>query len=73
MLGHVPVGAGKQHAVVRVMRAGGPDLLPVDDPLVAPELGPGGAARQVGAAAGLAEELWDLTKEIGEIFAASKS
>ena len=35
VLGHVPVGAGEEHAVVGVVGARAPQLLPVDDPLVA--------------------------------------
>ena len=44
-------------ADVAVVRAGGPHLLAGDDPLVAVALGPGLQAGQVGAGAGLAEQL----------------
>ena len=57
VLGHVPVGAGQQHAVVGVVGAGVPHLLAVDDPLVAVALGPGRESGEVGAAPRLAEEL----------------
>ena len=57
MLRRVRVGAGDQHAVVRDLRARRPDLLPVDDELVAVALGACLQARQVGARAGLAEQL----------------
>ena len=51
------VGAGEEHAVVGLHRHGAPDLLAVDDPAVAVALGPGGEPGQVGAGAGLAEQL----------------
>ena len=54
--GHVPVGAGDQHAVVGGGRAGGPDLLAVDDVVVAVALGAGADAGEVGAGAGLGIE-----------------
>ena len=57
VLRRVGVGAGQQEDVVGVLRLGGPDLLAVDDPLVAVELGPGLEAGQVGAGVGLAEAL----------------
>ncbi len=41
VLRRVGVGAGQQEDVVGVVRLGRPHLLPVDDPLVAVELGPG--------------------------------
>ena len=42
---------------MRLMRAGGPDLLAVDDPLVALHLRPGHRAGDVGSAAGFGEQL----------------
>ena len=57
VLRHVPVRACEQEAVVGVVGAGGPHLLAVDDPVVAVAVGAGGCAGEVGAAAGLAEEL----------------
>ena len=46
VLGDLPVGAGYQHGEVGMVGAGVPDLLAVDDPLVAVELGPGRPARR---------------------------
>ena len=57
VLGHVDVGAGDQLAPGREQGAGAPDLLPVDDPLVAVTDGPAAQVRQVGAGAGLGEQL----------------
>ena len=57
VLGHVGIGAGDQQAVVGIMRARGPDLLAVDDPVVAVLFGAGAQARDVGAAGGLREQL----------------
>ena len=42
----VPVGAGDEQAVVGVVGAGVPQLLPVDDPLVAVAVGPWSRARR---------------------------
>src|SRR4029079_10237315 len=56
-LGHVGVGAGDQETVIGIMRARGPDLLAVDDPVVALLLGAGAQARDIRAAGGLGEEL----------------
>ena len=56
-LGDVGVGAREQHAEVGPVAARRPHLLPVDDPLVAVELGTGVEPGEVGAGAGLAEEL----------------
>src|SRR6185503_621120 len=42
---------------MRLVGAGGPDLLPVDDPLIAAELGPRHRTGDVRSAAGLAEQL----------------
>ena len=57
VLGRVGVGAGEQEAVVGVLGLGGPDLLAVDDPLVAVELGLALQAGEVGAGVGLGEAL----------------
>ena len=51
------IGARQQDAVVRVVRARGPDLLAVDDPVVALLLGAGAQARDVGTAGGFGEQL----------------
>ena len=57
VFGHRRVGAGHNHAVVRVVGAGGPDFLAIDDPLVAVLLGLGAQCREVGTAGGLREQL----------------
>ena len=57
VLGGVGVGTGQQEAVVGVVSAGGPHLLPVDDPLVTVELGGGLQRREVRSAVRLAEPL----------------
>ncbi|MEE8042196.1 MAG: hypothetical protein V3T15_05300, partial [Pseudomonadales bacterium] len=57
MLWHIPIGAREQQAVLRVVRTRRPHLLAVDDPVVAIEIRAGGRARQILAAAGLAEQL----------------
>ena len=57
VLGRVPIGASEQHAMVGMMRAGGPYLLSVDDPKVSLQIRACGGAGEVGAAARLAEEL----------------
>ena len=57
VLGRVPIRARQQQAVVRMVGAGGPHLLAVDDPLLAVELGTACRAGEVGTAARLAEEL----------------
>ena len=57
VLRHIPVGARQQQPVLRVMGAGGPDLLAVDDPLVPLEIGPRRRAGKIGTAARLAEQL----------------
>ena len=57
MLRCVGIGAGQQEAVVGVVALSGPDLLPVDDPLVTIEHGTGLQRRQVGARVRLAEAL----------------
>jgi hypothetical protein len=51
------VGAGDQDAERGELRERRPDLLAVDDPLVAVALGPGAEVRQVAARARLAEQL----------------
>ena len=57
VLGHVGVGAGDEHAEVGDLAARGPHLLTVDDPLVAVAARPCVETGEVGAGAGLAEEL----------------
>ena len=57
VLGRRRVGAGQQDAPAGDVGVAGPDLLAVDDPLVAVALGPGGERGQVGAGTRLAEEL----------------
>ena len=57
VLGGVGVGAGQQEDVVGVLGLGGPDLLAVDHPLVAVELGPGLERRPGRSGVGLAEPL----------------
>ena len=57
VLRHVRVGAGDQHAQVGHLAAGRPHLLAVDDPLLAVLFGLGLQAGEVGAGAGLGEEL----------------
>ena len=56
-LGDVGVGAGEAHAEVGDVGPGGPHLLAGEHPLVAVALGPRGERGEVGAGAGLAEEL----------------
>ena len=57
MLGRIPIRAGQQQAVIGMMGAGGPDLLAVDEPIVAVQIRTGGGASEVRAAARLTEEL----------------
>src|SRR6185312_14995061 len=57
VLGHIGIGAGDQKAVVGIMRARGPDLLAVDDPVVALLLRAGTKPRHVRAAGRLGEQL----------------
>ena len=57
VLGHVGVGAGDEDAELRVLGQRRPDLLAVDDPLVAVAHGPGAEVGQVAAGLGLAEQL----------------
>ena len=56
VFGHVPVGAGDQHAVVGGGGERRPDLLAVDHPVVALAVGAGAQAGQVRSRAGLAVE-----------------
>src|ERR1700738_3723177 len=57
VLWHIGIGTGDQEAVVGIMRARGPDLLAVDDPVVALLLRAGAQARDVGAAGRLRKQL----------------
>ncbi len=57
MLGHVRVRPDHQHPPVGDVSQRVPDLLPGDHPLVAVPHRPGGQTGQVGAGAGLAEQL----------------
>src|SRR5579875_1874911 len=57
MLGRIGVGTREQDHPLRVMRTGGPDLLPVDDVLVAITHGAGLQAGEVGAGARLGKAL----------------
>src|SRR5205823_2831496 len=51
------IGPGQQHAVVRLLRLAAPDLLAVDDPVIAVASGPRGKSGEVRSGAGLAEQL----------------
>ena len=53
VLGDVGVGAGEHEDPVGQVAGAGPDLLAVDDPLVAVELGPAPEVAEVGAGVGL--------------------
>ena len=53
MLGHVGIGAHEELAEIRAMRERGPDLLAVDDELVAVEFGARLNRGEVGAGARL--------------------
>ena len=55
--GRVRLGAGQQDPELGAVGVGRPHLLAPDHPLVAVEVGPGGQRGQVGAGAGLAEQL----------------
>ena len=57
VLRDVGIGAGDEHAEVGVLAARRPDLLAVDDPLVAVRHGPRREPGEVGAGARLAEQL----------------
>ena len=57
VLGHARVGAGEQDRPPRLVRHRGPDLLTGDDPVVAVAHRAGAERGEVGAGAGLAEEL----------------
>src|SRR5437899_2816507 len=56
VLRRVPVGSSEEQAEFRVVRARVPDLLAIDDPLVAVARCPRGQAGEMGAAAGLPEQ-----------------
>ena len=57
VLRHVPIGASEEHAELGMVGRGVPHLLSVDHPLVAVSLSSRREAGEVGAVAGLAEEL----------------
>ena len=57
MLRHIGIGAGEKDAVVGIMRARGPDLLAVDDPVVAFSLRARAQARDIRAARGFGKQL----------------
>src|SRR5262245_26302481 len=57
MLGRIPIRAGQQQAVIGMMGTRGPDLLAVDEPIVAVQIRAGGGTGEVRATARLAEEL----------------
>src|SRR5262249_54948437 len=57
VLGGIEVAARHQHAPVAVLRPGGPDLLSVDDPLLAARLRARAQSREVRARAGFGEQL----------------
>ena len=57
VLGLLRVGSGDQHPPPGNMGQRGPDLLAVDDPLVAIAHGPGGKPGHIGTGTGLAEQL----------------
>ena len=57
VLRHVPVGAGQQQPQLGVVRAGAPQLLAVDHPLVTVAAGRRRETGEVAAAAGFAEQL----------------
>ena len=57
VLRHVRIGPHDDDAEVRQMRARGPDLLPVDDPVIAVALRPRAQRRQVRPARGFGEQL----------------
>ena len=57
MLGHVGIGAGQQQTPAGAVRQAGPDLLPVDHPVLAVGHRRGGQPGQVGARARLGEQL----------------
>ena len=57
VLGHLGIGAGQQHAQVGLLAVGGPDLLAVDDPLVAVAHRPGLEPGQVRSGRRFREQL----------------
>ena len=75
MLGHVGVGSGDDDSVGAQVGQGGPDLLAVEDPLVAVALGPGLQAGHVGAGTWLGEHLaphvlaGDVAGQVGRLLA----
>ncbi len=66
MLGHVGIGARDQDAVVRIMRAAGPDLLAVDDPVGALLFRLGAQPRHVGTGRRLGKQLAPDVRAGGE-------
>ena len=60
VFGCIPVCARQQQAVLRVVGAGIPDFLAINDPFVAAQICPGCCTGQIGAAAGFTEELTPL-------------
>ena len=57
MLGLIGIGAGQQHGPFGALAEGGPDLLSVDDPLVAIAHRGGGQRGHIGTSPGLGEQL----------------
>ncbi len=57
VLGGVRVRAGEQQTVVGELRAGGPDLLAVDDPVIAVAFGAGAQARDIRSTGRFREQL----------------
>ena len=57
MLGRVPVGARQQQAPLRMMGAGGPQLLTIHQPALAVAVSTGGCTGQIGTTARFAEQL----------------
>ena len=57
VLGQIGIGAGDEHAHVGDLTTGGPDLLAVDDPLVAVAVGPALQPGEVGTGPGFGEQL----------------
>ena len=66
VLGGVGVGAGEEVDVVGVVGAGGPDLLAVDDEVVAVLLGAGLERGEVGSGVGLGEALTPAALAAGD-------
>ena len=57
VLGHVGIGPGQEQPEPGEVGQGRPDLLPVEEPLVAVPYGAGGQAGHIRSRPGLAEEL----------------